>query len=1101
MAENNSNGRDSLQANPNFIPTRKKITIILESNEQKVATKFDNGVDIVEDTLIEFGEFASHETNLHGNQFPVASTNGTLSIFKTRTQNGSPASLEQAGSNNQKNYIDSIAPNAKASFDQTSNSGLLNTDQFGNFSIKKGKQEGIAQSGNEIFSDINTNKENSLFAKRVRRVLIENTGYDEDNKFINNVGADTEDNLKLATARYSTLGVYGPKKFPITTTGTDDNKVTIKDMKRLGVLTLLAGAGDIIPEISKGENDDAIFAALTNLSETAPGLGRLGTRVQISNLDSNQLIKSMNPKFAQGKVTNFLDGKTNYSYGNVNTPFAQFAGGNSVPSITTAGILIGTVAGLVFSLGQIRFKNFERNVTGPMSAESKYAYMGSSTGIKPDEDKTLIEIPAIKNDFFVCLNEGIKVFFGFETNINMANVTGKTSKRIAKIHGYYNTVMRQVIRGISDLVGGTLDNFGVNQSENFKIKPNEIFAQSNPVAIYERLSSLSIIKFIKILVVIGDKSLQAKSVSDSINDDSISIYDIIDNEILREDENSIDPGILITKQNLKSKNNRSVLAASNKRSLLVMPIDFESAKLSGDLTANPTRAATTLAANNKIVLQNRISNEEVKKFEDYLEKDYLPFYFQDLRTNEILSFHAFLGEVNENLTAEYVENEGYGRMGTVPIYKNTKRTINFSFHIVSTNSDDFDEMWFKINKMGMFLFPQWSEGRKINSNGNNFIQPFSQVPAASPLIRLRIGDLYKSNYSKFGLAKLFGLSSDPRIFNIGNSTANTRTTTDQIARQNSINERVRNIANRRANTSLPVAERFRVGEKITIDISSLPRSPGNTTGLYKLNDGNNGIEGLNPVNARQNATNFGNAGSETLNRPGTTVNYSTTEWLIPEESTVLTIERIGTNPQGNNYLICRVASNTTGARTRRLTQTNNRTRPSLEPSNTSDIFIVPINNIRINDSQIIYQQAVQELFNETTNSSQESIANQQQDVTNIQNFFSDSGANGSVTNPIFKAFKSTEGRGIAGYIKSMTPDYNQSVWETEKFGGRAPKFMKIQIEFLPIWDLPPGLDHNGAQTAPVWNIGKINNDYHGGRGLETSSIVSYKNSKTKIPRY
>jgi hypothetical protein len=144
---------------------------------------------------------------------------------------------------------------------------------------------------------------------------------------------------------------------------------------------------------------------------------------------------------------------------------------------------------------------------------------------------------------------------------------------------------------------------------------------------------------------------------------------------------------------------------------------------------------------------------------------------------------------------------------------------------------------------------------------------------------------------------------------------------------------------------------------------------------------------------------------------------------------------------------------------------------------------------------------VQELFNETTNSSQESIANQQQDVTNIQNFFSDSGANGSVTNPIFKAFKSTEGRGIAGYIKSMTPDYNQSVWETEKFGGRAPKFMKIQIEFLPIWDLPPGLDHNGAQTAPVWNIGKINNDYHGGRGLETSSIVSYKNSKTKIPRY
>jgi hypothetical protein len=1099
MAQNNLN-RDTLQVNPNFIPTRKKITIILDSNEKKVLTKFDNGVDIIEETLIEFAEFASNETKIHGNEFPIASTNGVLTLFKTRNQNGNPAQLEQAGINGQKNYIDSVAPNAKASFNQTSNSGLLNTDQFGNFSIKKGKEESNAQSGNDLFSDININRDNSLFVKRVKNVLIENNGYNEDNKFINNVGTATEDDLKLATVRYPNLGVYGPKKFPSTVTVADDNKVTIKDMKRLGILTLLAGAGDIIPQIPKSQNDEAFFTALTNLSENAPGLGRLGTRVKFSNFDSNELIKSVNPKFAEGKVTNFLDGKTNYSYGSVNTPFAQFAGGNSIPSIITAGILVSTVAGLIFSLAQIRFKNFERNVTGPMNAESKYLYMGSSTGTNSGEDKTLIEIPAIKNDFFVCLNEGIKIFFDFETNINLANITGKTSKRISKIHGYYNTVMRQIIRGISDLVGGTLDNFGIGQSENYKIKPNNIFPQLNPIEFHEKLSSLSIVKFIKILVIIGDKHLQAKGVSDSINNDSISIYDIIDNELIREDENSIDPGILITKQNLKSKNNRSVLAASNKRSLLAMPIDFESAKLSGDLTADPTRAVTTLATNNKIILRNRISNEEIKKFEDYLEKDYLPFYFQDLRTNEILSFHAFLGEISENLTAEYTENEGYGRLGTVPIYKNTKRTINFSFYIVSTNSDDFDEMWFKVNKIATFLFPQWSEGRKINLNGNSFIQPFSQVPAASPLIRIRIGDLYKSNYSKFALAKLFGLSSDPRIFNIGNSTTNSRTRTDQAARQELINERVRSITNRRANTSLSAAERFRVGEKITIDISSLPRNPGNTTGLYKLNDGNSGIEGFNTVNMRQNAINFGNVDSETLNRPGTTINYSTTEWLIPEESTVLTIERIGRNNRGNEYLICRVASNTTGARIRRLVQTNNRTRPVLEPANTSDVFIVPINNIRINDPQIIYQQAVQELFNETTNYSQESMANQQQDAASIQNFFSDSD-NVSTGNPIFKAFKSTEGRGIAGYIKSMTPDYSQAIWETEKFGGRAPKFLKIQIEFLPIWDLPPGLDHNGAQTAPIWNIGKINNDLHGGRGLETSSILSYKNSKIKIPRF
>jgi hypothetical protein len=68
-------------------------------------------------------------------------------------------------------------------------------------------------------------------------------------------------------------------------------------------------------------------------------------------------------------------------------------------------------------------------------------------------------------------------------------------------------------------------------------------------------------------------------------------------------------------------------------------------------------------------------------------------------------------------------------------------------------------MWSKINKLTSMVYPQFTEGRKlVSSDGANAVYaPFSQSISAAPLVRVRIGDLIKSNYSKFGLARLFGL--------------------------------------------------------------------------------------------------------------------------------------------------------------------------------------------------------------------------------------------------------------------------------------------------------------------------------------------------------
>ena len=39
--------------------------------------------------------------------------------------------------------------------------------------------------------------------------------------------------------------------------------------------------------------------------------------------------------------------------------------------------------------------------------------------------------------------------------------------------------------------------------------------------------------------------------------------------------------------------------------------------------------------------------------------------------------------------------------------------------------------------------------------------------------------------------------------------------------------------------------------------------------------------------------------------------------------------------------------------------------------------------------------------------------------------------------------------------------------------------VKINIGFSPIHDIPPGLDHNGMLRAPVYNVGRINNQFFG----------------------
>ena len=171
----------------------------------------------------------------------------------------------------------------------------------------------------------------------------------------------------------------------------------------------------------------------------------------------------------------------------------------------------------------------------------------------------------------------------------------------------------------------------------------------------------------------------------------------------------------------------------------------------------------------------RIDSDVREHIEKMLDAEYVPFYFHDVRTNEIISFHAFLASLSDDYTTSYDTVDGIGRVEPVKIYKGTTRKIGMSFYVAATSESDFDHMWVKINKLTTLIYPQYTKGRNLlpqnEANEYTFTAPFSQIPGASPLIRIRLGDLLRSNYSKFALARLFGAGREAKKMALPTSSA------------------------------------------------------------------------------------------------------------------------------------------------------------------------------------------------------------------------------------------------------------------------------------------------------------------------------------------
>jgi hypothetical protein len=191
------------------------------------------------------------------------------------------------------------------------------------------------------------------------------------------------------------------------------------------------------------------------------------------------------------------------------------------------------------------------------------------------------------------------------------------------------------------------------------------------------------------------------------------------------------------------------------------------------LQGNFNERTNILGVDNQAIILQAKENDRLDelsriKIEAMLGSEYLPFYFHDLRTNEILGFHAFLTSLSDDYSVNYETSTGIGRIESIKSYKDTQRKIGLSFLLAATSAQDFDHMWDKINKLTTLVYPQYTRGKIYDNQetGYKFEKPFTQQVAAGPMVRLRVGNLFTSNYSRFNLAGVFGLTESDRLLGI-----------------------------------------------------------------------------------------------------------------------------------------------------------------------------------------------------------------------------------------------------------------------------------------------------------------------------------------------
>jgi hypothetical protein len=416
----------------------------------------------------------------------------------------------------------------------------------------------------------------------------------------------------------------------------------------------------------------------------------------------------------------------------------------------------------------------------------------------------------------------------------------------------------------------------------------------------------------------------------------------------------------------------------------------------------------------------RLSKEQVEAIESKIDADYVPFSIQDVRTNELMALPAFIDSVNDSFNVNYESTHGYGRTDPIYTYSKTERSVELSFNLVAMNHDDHDRMYEIVNKLTSMCYPQRSRGqlRVKDNNAQSFYQPFSQIQTASPLIRVRLGNMIHSNISERGYRQLFGnlLGEKFEAKEISNRLQKARLEADVKALEAEIS----------------------LLEKLQADFKD---DPFNLFLEIPVESAGGVIKVTNiPPRTRLNSTIQIDAGMK------------------------LSVLFLGTE---NNLPIYKIVNNS-------LPKNNQKFESYFKNSTVFNAlnFSIAKNSLNFDESKILkLQTRLQSLKEAIEKIDSESSV----DSTDSTDFLSSN-------NPIVRSFESTQGKGLACFIKSLSFDYNNTPWELDPYGGEnsedglkssvAPMRIKVNMSLAPIHDMPLGLSYDGTIMAPSHPVGK-----------------------------
>lgn len=890
-----------------------------------------------------------------------------------------------------------------------------------NFS--KGKTDPQKIDGNELLSSIQGGKQGDLGASSgyVSKVL-------SNNRFT--AGSPIAPNVNLK---------HPARDFDPTFEHPQYGAVSALQLAQVGA-ALSIRASKELNAASAGNNPTS---GATEAKAILPGFTQLGSsRVNTRVLEAADVLSTLTDSEVPTSPSTLVDITKGGSWGSMNNVHDPFSGITAIGMIALSVALTAAIVVLFEGFGFL-LSLIQGGSTGGAATNDNHRYiLGRYTVTQgadpnafppnnfPPDIGALLGIRPTVHPFSAALQSGVAAFFGIDTSGGLFGQLTSGLQSATESPGFNAVVARSIIRsGVT-----VIDSF-----KNVTTSVNLIAGVKNILGVIDTIRGSKIIAAMNVFANLGDQVL-----IDELKDETVGIADGgIPEEPTKKSriDKLADEAGAVQKNRLRGK---LKLAWSSNRapaSYLVPDQMLTFSALASGLGGFQTGVGTQDPASrifyrimNVAEQQSKGSripydgaNDEVtvSNMERLLEAEYMPFYFHDLRTNEIISFHAFIESLSDSFSPSWEQSDGFGRADQVRIYKNTQRKIDISFYVVSTSESDFDDMWVKINKLVTLVYPQYSRGRLLSdeSGDNSFIQPFSQLQSASPLIRLRIGDLIMSNYSRFGLARLFGADSNVM-----------RLEGEDIKFENGV-ESLKKLRDLLVGyTQNPDNKEF------MLTLTNLPK------------DDSAGSVGL-----QASVPGVTSSGKSPKTAPTFNASVADLPYFVFKAS------------QGNgDYKAACIVT----PRLMRRDEMEKFYNMSPQAAWNKHFYLKeeydnpdkPIKRC-VGGKYKVGKEHLRPTLKNLQAAFSKSFTGGVPSVEKLASFLSPDG------NSLVKSFKSVQGKGLAGSIDSLSFNWlERTLWEVTP-GRRAPQFCKVTLSFTPIHDIAPGLDNNGYNRAPLYPVG------------------------------